>query len=204
MVKQTGTGETATRSSSTRPASCADCARQGCPSLGFFGSSPKTGIATWFSKESRDARCSPQNECNRQDHPGAGPRKFSNNSSRCFPGCMRPAGPGAIASRCTFFFIAEQCDSSISREHAASVKPGYRRGVRRTTPHRRLGENSPGVLEQSKMTTRLASLPSNFCPENSRPRRLITGRHSTGAPIVRSSSARKLIDCSGRRFRDSV
>jgi len=161
MAKQTGTGETGTRSSSTRLASCANCGQPGYPFPAFSGSSPRTGIATWSSKESRDALWSPQNECNRQNLPGVGPRRFSNNWSRCFPRCTRPAGPGAIASRRTFLFIAEQCNSSISRERVALLKPRYRRGVRRTTSRRRIVENSPDAPEHTKMTTRLGSLPSN-------------------------------------------
>ena len=129
MAKQTGTEETATRSSSTRPGSCANCAKQVCPSLRFFESSPKTGIAISSSNESQDALCWPQNECNHQELPGVEQRGFWNNWSRCFPGCTRPAGSGAIASHRTFLFIAERCDSSISREHAALIKPNYCPGV---------------------------------------------------------------------------
>jgi hypothetical protein len=54
--------------------------------------------------------CSPQNECNRQEFPGVALRKFSVNWSRCFPGCTQLDGPGAIASRRTFLFIAAKCD----------------------------------------------------------------------------------------------
>ena len=184
--------------------SCANCARQVCPSPRFFGSSPKTVTATWSSRKSRDALCSPQNECIRQDLPGAGPRKSLINWSRSFPECTPPAGPGAIASRRTFLFIAEQCDSSISREHVESIKPGCRRGVRRITPRRRLVENSPDGPEPSKMTTRSASSLSNSCPENSRPPKLIAGSQFTGAPVVRIRCARRSNDCSGRRFHGSV
>ncbi len=64
----------------------------------------------------------------------------------------------AVAHFCS---SRDSATSSISREHAASIKPGCRRGVRRITPRRRLVENPPGAPEHSKMITRLASLPSN-------------------------------------------
>ena len=154
MAKQTGTEETAMRSSSTRPKSCANCAQQVCPSPRFFGSSPRTGIAIWSSNESTDALCLPRNECNHQKLPGVKQRGFCNNWGRCFPGCTRLAGLGAIASRRTFLFIAAQCSSSISREHAASVKRNYCHGARRTIFRRGTMENSPDVREHSKMITR--------------------------------------------------
>ena len=156
MEKQTGTGETVMRSSSTRPSSCANCAQQGYPSLGSFGSSPKTGIATSSSRKSLDALCSRQNECNRQDLPGAGPRGFWDNWGRCFPRCMRRVGSGAIASRRTFLFIAAPCDSSISREHATSIRPSYCHGVRRITPRLRLSANSSAEREPGRMITHSA------------------------------------------------
>ena len=204
MVKQTGTGETATHSSSTRPASCADCARQGFPFPVSCGNSPKTGTVTWCSRRSRDALGSPQNECIRQDLPGAGPREFSNNWSRCFPEYTPPAGSGAIASRPTFLFIAEQCSSSTSKAPAGLIKPHCHRGVRQTTRRRRIPENPRDEPEHSKMITRWASLPFNSALENFRPRQFAAGRHFTGAVVVRLTSGGKLIDCWGRRFRHTV
>lgn len=204
MVKQTGTGETATQSSSTRPASCANCAQQVCSCPGFFENSPRTGIATWCSKKSRDALCSRQNGCNRQDLPGARRRRSSINSSRCFPGYTPPAGSGAIASRPTFLFIAEQCSSSTLKALAALIKPHCRRGVRQTTRRRRIPENPRDGPEHSKMITRWASWPFNSASGNFRPRQPTAGRHFTAAAVVRLTSGVKLIDCWGRRFRRTV
>src|ERR1700693_2152243 len=115
MVKQTGTEETAMRSSGTKPKCCANCAKQVCPFPRFFGSSPKTGIAIWSSNKSLDALCLPQNEYNHQILPAVGQRGFWHNWGQCYPGCTQLAGPGGIASRRTFLFIAEPCGSLISR-----------------------------------------------------------------------------------------
>ena len=154
MAKQTGTEETALRSSSTRPRSCANCAQQDSPSPGFFESSPKTEIATSSSNESRDVLCWRQSERNHPNLPGVEQRGFWTNWRRCFPECMRLAGPGAIASHRTSFFIAGLCNSSISRERAALVKLNYRPGVRRIIFPRGTMENSPAPREHSKMITR--------------------------------------------------
>lgn len=195
MAKQTGTEEMAMRSSGTRPKSCANCARPDCPFPRFSESSPKTGIATLSSSEFRDALCWPQNERNHSEVPGVEPSGSWNNWRRCFPECTRLAGPGAIASRRTFLFIAALCDSSISREHAAMVKLNYCHGVRRIMFPRDPMENSPDAREHSKMITRSVRSHSNSCPENSRPPQLIAGQHSTSAHGVRRLCGRKLSDC---------
>ena len=195
MAKQTGTEETALRLSGTRPRSCANCARPACPSPGFSGSSPKTGIATSSSNESRDVLCWPQRERNHPNIPGVEQKGSWNNWRRCFPGCTRLTGPGAIASRRTFSFSAAPCDSSISREHAALVKLNCCPGVRRIISPRDIRKNSRAAREHGRMITRSVSSHSNSYPENSRPPQFIAGQHSTSALDVRSLCGRKLIDC---------
>src|ERR1044071_378225 len=154
MVKQTGTDETVMRSSSTRPKSCANCAKQVCLSPRFFGNSPRTGIAIWSWKKSLDALCLVQSESNHQILPAAGPNGYWNNWGQCFRGCTQLAGLGGIASRRIFLFGAEQCGLSISRAHAGLIKPSYCHGVRQTIPRHRIVDISPDVPEHSRMITR--------------------------------------------------
>src|SRR5204863_9708795 len=98
MVKQTGTDETVMRSSGTKLESCAICAKQVCPFLRFFGSSPKMEIAISSLNKSRAFLCSQQNEYSLQKLPAVGRREFCNNLGQCYPGCTQLAGPGGIAS----------------------------------------------------------------------------------------------------------
>ena len=130
--------------------------KAGLPVPEIFREFTKMEIAISFSNKSRTALCCPQNECNHQEPPGVEQRGFWSFWDQCSTGCTPPAGSGAIASHRTFLFIEEHCGSSISKAHAASIKPNYLHGVHQTISRHRIAKNSHDGQGHWRMITRSA------------------------------------------------